>query len=41
MNGTAEQHQILLRFNSLAEHQSSQQASVRYIVHDGRYIRVD
>lgn len=30
--------QILLRFNALAEHPSSQQASVRYIVHDGAYL---
>jgi len=35
MYGTREQLHILLRFDTLAKHQSSQQASVRYIVHDG------
>lgn len=38
MNGTSEEPQILLRFNALSEHPSSQQASVRYIVHDGAYL---
>ena len=33
--GSKDELQILLRFDSLAEHQSTQQASVRYIVHNG------
>ncbi|CAF3490473.1 unnamed protein product [Rotaria sordida] len=39
MNGTRDELQILLRFNSLAEHQSTQSASVRYIVHNGQLTR--
>ncbi|CAF3504976.1 unnamed protein product [Adineta steineri] len=34
INGTWEQMYILLRFNTLEEQQSTQQASVRYIVHN-------
>ncbi|CAF4245922.1 unnamed protein product [Rotaria sp. Silwood2] len=34
INGTRNELQILLRFNSLAEHQSTHSASVRYIVHN-------
>ena len=33
--GTQDHLQILLRFDTLAEHQPTQQASVRYIVHNG------
>ena len=38
MSGTFEEPQILLRFDALAEHHISQQASVRYIVHNGGYL---
>ncbi|CAF1089228.1 unnamed protein product [Rotaria sp. Silwood1] len=37
INGTRDELQILLRFNTLTEHQSTQSASVRYIVHNGCY----
>ncbi|UJR26645.1 hypothetical protein I4U23_007962 [Adineta vaga] len=39
LNGSREQLHILLRFDTLAEHQSTQQASVRYIVHNGELIK--
>ena len=37
LHGTREQPHILLRFNSLLKHQSTQNASVRFIVHNGLY----
>jgi len=35
INGTRDQPVILLRFDPIVEHLSCQQASVRYIVHNG------
>ncbi len=37
LSGTRERPHILLRFNTLSTHQSTQNASVRFIVHNGFY----
>ena len=35
LKGTHEEPQLLLRFNTLVGHLSTQQASIRYIIHHG------
>ncbi|CAF5179074.1 unnamed protein product, partial [Rotaria magnacalcarata] len=39
LHGTRQQPHILIRFNSLAEHQSVQSASIKFIVHNGQLTR--
>ncbi|CAF3745324.1 unnamed protein product [Rotaria sordida] len=39
LHGTQQQPHMLLRFNSLIEHQSTQNASIRFIIHNGQLTR--
>ncbi|CAF3080470.1 unnamed protein product [Rotaria socialis] len=39
LHGTRQQPHILIRFNSLTEHQSVQSASIKFIVHNGQLTR--
>jgi hypothetical protein len=37
LNGTQEQPHLLLRFNTLTNHQWNANPTVQFLIHDGRY----